>query len=62
MSFFSWLWVSGDDDQRAIAARVGDEREPDAGVARGAFDHEAAGLEFAALFGFEDHLARRRGP
>ena len=32
----------GDDDQRAIAARVGDQREADAGVAGGALDHEPA--------------------
>ena len=44
MSFFSWLWVFGNDDQRAIAARVGDESEANAGVARGALDHEPAGL------------------
>ena len=47
----------GDDDQRAVAARVGDERQADAGVARGALDHEAAGLELAALLGLQDHLA-----
>ena len=41
---------------RAIAARIGDEREPDAGIAGGRLDHEPAGLEFAALLGFEDHL------
>ena len=47
----------GNDDQRAIAARVGDERQPNAGVAGGALDHEAAGLELAALLGLQDHLA-----
>ena len=46
----------GDDDQRAIAARIGDERKPDAGVARRALDHEPAGLELAALLGLQDHL------
>ena len=46
-------------DQRAIAARVGDEREPDAGVAGGGLDHEPARLELAALFRLEDHLPRR---
>ena len=49
----------GDDDQRAIAARVGDQRQADAGVAGGALDHEPAGLELAALFGLQDHLAAR---
>ena len=57
MSFFSWLCVFGDDDQRAIAARVGDQRQADAGVAGGALDHEPAGLQVAALLGLQDHLA-----
>ena len=30
------------DDQRAIAARIGDQREPDAGIAGGRFHHQAA--------------------
>ncbi len=45
------------DDQRAIAARAGDQRQPDAGIAGGGFDHQAAGPQFAALFRLEDHLA-----
>ena len=48
--------------KRAVAARIGDEREPDAGVAGGSFDHQPAGLDLAALFGLQDHLAARRGP
>ena len=52
---FLALRVRNDDDG-AIAARIGDKREPDAGIAGGRLDHEAAGLEFAALLGFEDHL------
>ena len=35
----------GNDDQRAIAARIADEREADAGVAGSALDDEAAGLQ-----------------
>src|SRR6185437_3907030 len=46
-----------DNDDRAITARIGDQRQADAGIAGGAFDHEAAGAQFAALFGFQDHLA-----
>ena len=49
----------GDHDQRAIAARARDQREPDAGVAGGAFDHQAAGLELAAPLRLQDHLAGR---
>jgi hypothetical protein len=46
----------GDDDQRAVAARRRDHGQPDTGVARGALDHETAGLEVAALFGLQNHL------
>ena len=46
-----------DHDQRAIAARIGDQRQPDPGIAGGALDHQAAGLELAALLGLQDHLA-----
>ena len=60
MSFFSWLCVFGDHDQRAIAARVGDQRKADAGVAGGALDHQPARLEFAALLGLQDHLPAGR--
>ena len=49
----------GNDDQRAIAARVGDQRQPDAGVAGGAFDHDAAAVDLAARLRLQDHLARR---
>ena len=47
----------GNDDQGAVAAGIGDEREPDAGVAGGALDHQPAGLDLAALFRLQDHLA-----
>jgi hypothetical protein len=45
-----------DHDDRAIAARARDHREPNAGVARGALDHKPAGLQVAALLRLEDHL------
>src|SRR6185503_7860330 len=48
----------GDDDDGAVAARVADEREADAGVARGALDDHAAGLEHAAALGVEDDVER----
>src|SRR6266850_4034833 len=41
-------------DHRAIAARVGDQRDADAGIAGGALDDDAAGLELAPLFGILD--------
>ena len=44
-----------DHDQRAVAARAGDDRKADPGIAGGAFHHEAAGLEVAALLGLQDH-------
>jgi hypothetical protein len=43
-------------DDGAIAARGGDQRKADAGVAGGAFDNEATGLEIAALLRLKDHL------
>ena len=49
-------------DQRAVTARAGDDRKTDSGIAGGRFDHEAAGPEFAALLGLEDHPLCRRGP
>ena len=49
MSFFSWLWVFGNDDDGAESQRVGDQREPDAGIAGGAFDDGAARPQLAAL-------------
>ena len=45
----------GNDDDRPVAARIGDDGEPDAGIAGGRLDHEPAGLEFAALLGLENH-------
>ena len=44
------------DDQRAIAARIGNQRQADAGVAGGRFHHQAARAQFAALLRLEDHL------
>ena len=46
----------GDDDQRAVAARIGDERKADAGIAGGCLDDQAAGAQLAALFRLQDHL------
>ena len=46
-----------DHDDGAVAARVGDDGDTDAGVPGGAFDDQAAGLQFAAFLGFKDHLA-----
>ncbi len=48
----------GDDDQGAIAAGIGDECEPDSGVAGGALDHQPARLDLAPLFRLQDHLPR----
>src|SRR5262249_41249032 len=48
-----------DDDDGLVAARVADEREANAGVARGALDDGSAGLEDAALLGVEDHIKGR---
>src|SRR5579885_140148 len=45
-----------DDDDRAVAARIGDESQADAGIARSRFADEAARLEFAAFFRPQDHL------
>ena len=59
MSFFSWLCVSGNDDQRAVAARIGDERQPDAGVAGRGLDDRARRADLAALLRFQDDLPRR---
>ena len=44
-----------DHDQRPVTARAGDHRKTDAGIAGGRFHHEPAGLEVAALLGFQDH-------
>ena len=53
--FFFALRLRNDDDG-AIAARIGDQRQADAGVAGGRLDHQAAGSQLAALLGFQDHL------
>ena len=44
----------GHHDHGAIAARIGHQRDADAGIARRALDDRAAGLEQAAGFGIED--------
>ena len=44
------------DDQRAIAARIGDQRKADAGIAGGRLDHQAARAQLAAFLSFKDHL------
>ena len=47
------------DDQGPVTSRIGDDRKTDPGIARGSFQDQAAGLQIAALLGFEDHLASR---
>ena len=37
----------GDDDHRAVTARLADQGEPDAGIARRSFDDDTAGLQLA---------------
>ena len=44
----------GHDDDDVVAARVGDDRQPDAGVAGGALDNNAARPQHAAGFRIED--------
>ncbi len=51
-----------DHDQGAIAARVRDQRQPDAGVAGRALDDQTAGLDVAALLGLAGSSRVRRGP
>ena len=46
----------GDHDDGAIAARIGDDREADTGVARSALDDHAARLDVAAPLRLEDDL------
>ncbi len=48
----------GDDDDGAVAARVADEREADAGIACRALDDHAPRLEEPALLGVEDDVER----
>ena len=50
--------IVGHDDDRAIAARVGGERQPDAGVPGGAFDDDAARMEEPAPFEVFDDAER----
>src|SRR5262249_27839055 len=49
----------GNDDKSPIAAGIGDQRQPDAGIAGSAFDDHATRSDIAAFFRFENHLARR---
>ena len=49
----------GNDDHRAVAARLGDDRQPDAGVAGRPLDDDAAGLQKPALLGVADDEQRR---
>ena len=49
----------GHHDHRAVAARIGDQGDADAGIAGGALDDHAAGLELAALLGVLDDGERR---
>ena len=51
VSIFSLRLVVGHDDDRLVAQRIGDQRDADAGIARRALDHGAAGLQFAARLG-----------
>ncbi len=48
----------GHDDDRAVAAGVADQRQADAGVAGGALDDDAAGLQEALLLGVLDDVER----
>ena len=48
----------GHDDDGAVAARIADQREADAGIAGGALDDDAAGLQQAALLGVLDDVER----
>ena len=47
VSFFSWLCVSGITITVLKAERIADQRQPDAGIARGAFDDHAARPQLA---------------
>ena len=58
MSFFSWLCVSGMTITRAVAERVGDQRQADAGVAGRAFDDHAARPQQPARFGVAHDVQR----
>ena len=46
-------------DDGAVPARVADEREPDAGIARGSFDDDTARPQRAALLSVSDDRERR---
>src|SRR5262245_44281957 len=48
-----------DDDEGAVAAGIRHQRQADPGIAGRALDHQAAGPDLAALFGFQNDLARR---
>ena len=42
--------VVGHHDDGPIAQRIGHQRDTDAGIARGSFDHSAAGLQVSTRF------------
>ena len=52
----------GDHDDGAKAQRIGDQREADAGIARRAFDDDAAGLERSLARWRPARYRARRGP
>ncbi len=49
----------GNHDQRAVAARIGDERQPDAGIARRSLHDQPARLDVAARLRLQHHPKRR---
>jgi len=59
MSFFFLALGIGNHDDGAKAERVGDQRQPDAGIARGALDDGAARAQGAALNGVANDKQRR---
>ena len=50
--------VVGHQQLHPVAFQRGDHRQRDTGVAAGRFDQHVAGLNFAALFRFDDHRQR----
>ena len=47
------------DDDRLVTLGIGDQRHADAGIARRAFDHRAAGEQLAPRLGITDDPERR---
>ena len=52
----------GNDDHRAVAERLGDDRQPDAGIAGRALDDHAAGPQQPLCLRVADDEQRRRDP